>query len=132
MIVHTITPSSAILEQLFSINSNSSGAFTKYGDVTSLLQSADDKFVIGREGDAVSLQFSANIPPVPSGLVRDYFIVASCWFKGQGLSYVPFTVNPLPFQAMTSFPYPSNESYPYDADHQAYLKTYNTRTINSP
>jgi len=132
IIVHTITPSSANLEQAFGVNSNSSGAFTKYGDVTALLQSADDKFVIGREGDVVSIQFSANLPPVPKGWVRDYFIVASCWFKGEGLPYVPFTVNPLPFQAMTSFPYPSNESYPYDADHLAYLQEYNTRIINSP
>ena len=82
--------------------------------LTALLQSADDQFVIGREGDMVSLQFSADLPPVPKGWVRDYFIIASCWFKGEGLPYIPFTVNPLPFQAMTSFPYPSNETYPYD------------------
>jgi hypothetical protein len=132
VIVHTITPSSANLEQAFGVNSNSSGVFTKYGDVTALLKSTDDKFVIGREGDVVSLQFSAGLPPVPKGWVRDYFIVASCWFKGEGLPYVPFTVNPLPFQAMTSFPYPSNESYPYDAEHLAYLQAYNTRIINSP
>jgi hypothetical protein len=43
---------------------------------------------------------------------------------------VPFTVDPLPFQTMTSFPYPSNETYPYDAQHEAYLQTYNTRIIN--
>ena len=115
IVVHTLLLSSAVLEQAFAVNSNSSGAFTKYGDVTALLQSADNQFVIGREGDMVSLQFSANLPPVPKGWVRDYFIIASCWFKGEGLSYVPFTVNPLPFQAMTSFPYPSNESYPYNA-----------------
>ncbi len=133
IIVHTITPSSANLGQAFIVNNvDSTGAFTKYGDVTALLQSADNQFVIGRQGDVVSLQFSANLPPVPKGWVRDYFIVASCWFKGEGLSYVPFTVNPLPFQAMTSFPYPSNESYPYTADNLAYLKEYNTRIINSP
>ncbi len=132
IIVHTITPSSANLEQAFSTNSNSSGAFTKYGDVTALLQSADNQFVIGRQGDSVSLQFSAaDLPPVPKGWVRDYFIITSCWFKGEGLSYVPFTVNPLPFQGMTSFPYPSNESYPYDAVHLAYLLKYNTRSIEA-
>jgi hypothetical protein len=131
IIVHTITPSYADLQQAFSTNSNSSGAFTKYGDVTALLQSADDQFVIGRQGDSVSLQFPADLPPVPKGWVRDYFIIASCWFKGEGLSYVPFTVNPLPFQAMTSFPYPSNESYPYDAAHLAYLQKYDTRSIEA-
>jgi len=130
--VHTITVSSADFQQAFNADSNASGAFTKYGDVTTLLQSTDDKFVIGREGDTVSLQFQANFPPVPPGMVRDYFVVASCWFKGLGLPYVPFTVDPLPFQAMTSFPYPSNETYPYDNNHLAYLQTYSTRIINSP
>jgi len=132
MIIHSILPSSADLEQAFAATSNSTGAFTKYGDVTALVQSADDKFVIGRIGDVVTLQFPADLPPIPKGWVRDYFIVASCWFKGEGLPYVPFTVNPLPFQAMTSFPYPPTESYPYDANHLAYLQAYNTRIINSP
>jgi CARDB len=130
--VQTIIPSSAVLEQGYTTNSNSSGAFTRYGDVLPLLQSADDKFVIGREGDVVSLQFPVDTTPVPAGMVRDYFVIASCWFKGTGLPYMPFTVAPMPFQAMTSFPYPANESYPYDATHNAYIKTYNTRLINNP
>jgi hypothetical protein len=130
--VHTLTPSSADLEQIYVPGTNATGAFTRYGDVTALLQSADDKFVIGREGDGVSLQFPADLPPVAPGMVRDYYVIANCWFKGVGLPYVPFTVNPLPFQSMTSFPYPLNETYPYDADHQAYLQQYNTRIINSP
>jgi len=132
IITYTLTPSSAVLTQAYVPNSTSTGAFTRYGDVTALLQSADNEFVIGREGDVVSIQFPADLPPVPKGWVRDYFLVANCWFKGNGLPYVPFTVDPLPFQTMTSFPYPSNETYPYDAAHQAYLQTYNTRIINSP
>ena len=132
IIAYTLMPSSADLTQAFVPNSTSTGAFTRYGDVTALLQSADNEFVIGREGDVVSIQFPADLPPVPNGWVRDYFLVANCWFKGDGLPYVPFTVDPLPFQAMTSFPYPSNETYPYDAEHTAYLETYNTRITNSP
>jgi hypothetical protein len=132
MNVYTLTPSSADLTQVYVPNSTSSGAFTRYGEVTALVQSTDNEFVVGRQGDIVSIQFPANLPPVPKGWVRDYIIVANCWFKGDGLPYVPFTVDPLPFQAMTSFPYPSNETYPQDAQHQAYLKTYNTRMINSP
>jgi hypothetical protein len=132
IITYTLTPSSATLTQAYVPNSTSTGAFTRYGDVTALLQSADNEFVIGREGDVVSIQFPANLPPVPKGWVRDYILVTNCWFKGDGLPYVPFTVDPLPFQAMTSFPYPSNETYPYDAAHIAYLQTYDTRIINSP
>ncbi len=127
--VHSILPSSADFQQIYSTYSNSSGAFTKYGDVTPLLLSADDQMVIGREGDGVQLKFPANLPPVAPGMERDFFLVASVWFKGNGLSYVPFTVNPMPFQAMTSFPYPSNESYPYDATHLYYLYKYDTRVI---
>ena len=130
--VQTIMPTYADLQQGYTTDSNSSGAFTRYGDVLALMQAADNKFVIGREGDVVSLQFPADLSPVPKGMVRDYFVIASCWFKGKGLSYVPFTVDPLPFQAMTSFPYPTTESYPYDAAHKAYLQAYNTRIINSP
>ena len=127
--VQSILPTSAILQQAFSSDSNASGAFTKYGDVTALVLSPDDQMVIGRQGDGVQLKFPANLPPVAPGMERDYFLVASVWFKGNGLSYVPFTVNPMPFQAMTSYPYPSNETYPYDATHLKYLQEYNTRII---
>ena len=132
IVVQTILPSKAELQQGFATDSNSSGAFTRYGDVTALLQSADNQFVIGRQGDSVSLQFSADSAPIPKGWVRDYFVVASCWFKGNGLPYVPLTVDPLPFQAMTSFPYPSNETYPYNSQNNAYLQKYNNRIIGLP
>jgi hypothetical protein len=59
----------------------------------------------------------------------------ACWFKdppgnwGYGFN---FTVDPLPFRAMSGFPYPSTESYPFDDVHLQYLKEYNTRTITAP
>ena len=96
--IQTIMPSSADLYQGFTSTSNSSGAFTKYGDVLALTKSADDKFVIGREGDTVSIEFPVDLTPVPAGMVRDYFVIASCWFKGNGLSYVPFMVAPCLFK----------------------------------
>jgi hypothetical protein len=111
-------------------NSTSTGNFTRYGDVTELLQSADDKFVIMRQGDEISILFSADLPPVPEGMERDYFLFASVWFKVGGLPYVQFTVDPLPFHAMSCFPYDTEtESYPYDAEHLLYLSEYNTRII---
>ncbi len=57
MNVYTLTPSSADLTQAYVPNSTSSGAFTRYGDVTALVQSADDEFVIGRQGDVVQSSF---------------------------------------------------------------------------
>jgi len=37
------------------------------------------------------------------------------------------TVEPLPFHAMTRYPYPASEHYPDDVLHQAYRRAYNTR-----
>ena len=99
----------------------------------------DDKFVIGRQGDAVSLQFpTANLAPPPEGMERDFFFFVACWFKDEygNWGFGPgfgFTVDPLPFHNMSGFPYPlDEESYPYDPEHLSYLQQYNTRIINSP
>jgi hypothetical protein len=90
-------------------------------------------YVIGRQGDQVEMQFStANLTAPAPGMVRDYFFEVAAWFKdplGQWGFGFNFTTNPLPFMAMSGFPYPSNESYPYDAAHLAYLAEYNTREI---
>jgi hypothetical protein len=131
--IQTIKPSSAELSQLWETNSTSTGNFTRYGDVTELMLNTDDMYVIGRQGDQVNMHFAAtNLKPVEFGMVRDYFFVVSCWFKdppgawGYGFD---FTVDKLPFLNMSGYPYPSAESYPYDAEHLAYLAKYNTRVI---
>jgi hypothetical protein len=36
-------------------------------------------------------------------------------------------VGPLPFHGMKEYPYAPGESYPADAEHQRYLRVYNTR-----
>jgi hypothetical protein len=129
--IQEINPFSATLTQIFETHSTSTGNFTRYGDVTELMLEADDKFVIGRQGDQVALKFlTTEIGPAPEGMERDYFVVASCWFKLPGLPYLNFTVDPLPFHNMSCFPYnPDTESYPYDAAHLSYLLEYNTRAI---
>ena len=93
-------------------------------------------FVIGMQGDQVSLQFpTTSLTPLAEGLERDIFLFVACWFKdppgnwGYGFE---FTVDPLPFQGMSGFPYPPTESYPFDGEHLAYLFEYNTRVINVP
>lgn len=124
----------ATLSQLWDTNSTSSGNFTRYGDVTALVQNADNMYVIGRQGDQVSLEFPlTNInQTVPAGMERDYFFIVACWFKdppdnwGYGFSY---TVDPMPFMGMSGFPYTTAESYPYDQTHLAYIAQYNTRVI---
>ena len=132
----TIKPTMATLEQLWTTLSTSSGAFTRYGDVTSILKDADDMYVVGRQGDQVNMQFStANLTDPADGMERDYFFVVACWFKdppgewGYGFN---FTVDPMPFIDMSGFPYPNEESYPYDAAHLVYIQQYNTRVITTP
>jgi hypothetical protein len=122
----------ATLQRMYASPSPSTGDFTRYGDVTQLLLEADDMYVIGMQGDQVSLRFStANLSPVEDGMERDYFMFVACWFKdppGNWGYQFDFTVDPLPFQNMSGFPYPATESYPYDDAHLQYLSEYNTRT----
>jgi len=122
----------ASLDQWFSTNSNSVGNFTRYGDVTELALKADDEFIIGRQGDAVTLEFpTSNLKPPATGMVRDYFFFVNCWFKDEygnwGFGF-GFSSDPLPFQSMSGFPYNPPESYPYEL-HTDYLEKYNTREV---
>lgn len=126
----------ATFHQEFAGPSSASGDFTRYGDVTQLILEGDDMFVIGMQGDQVSLQFpTTGLPVLEDGLERDFFMFVACWFKdppgnwGYGFD---FAVDPLPFQAMSGFPYPDTESYPYDDEHLQFLQEYNTRVITAP
>jgi hypothetical protein len=126
----------ATLEQIVSSPSVVTGNFTRYGDITQLLSTEDDMFVIGMQGDQVALQFpTTSIAPLQDGMERDFFLFVACWFKdppGNWGYQFDFTVNPMPFRNMTGFPYPDTESYPYDAAHMQYLREYNTRVRTAP
>lgn len=104
--------------------SNPSGNFTKFGNVTPLLTQTDDKFVIMHHGDEISTEFAYSA--VPTGMARDFFLYSWDYYKSFD-KVNGTTVNPLPFKAMSNYPYPSNESYPSDADHLDYLSQWNTR-----
>jgi hypothetical protein len=58
--VREVKPSYSDLTQAIGAPSNSSGNFTKYGNVLPLVLSADDKMVIGRIGDQVKFRFPDN------------------------------------------------------------------------
>lgn len=107
------------------------GYFTRYGNVKPLLRRSDDMFVIMNYGDSIHLEFPEV--SMPEGMERDYYFFVDGYFK---LPYVKYflnntvsTVDPLPFHAMTTYPYPEDESYPDDPIHQAYLRVWNTRYI---
>jgi len=104
--------------------SHPSGNFTRFGNVLPLLIDRDDKFAILHHGDEISLNF--QYLPAVEGMERDFFLYSWGYYKGRDYA-AGNTVEPLPFYGMSSYPYPSNESYPSDSDHLAYLKEYNTR-----
>ncbi len=105
------------------------GAYTRYGDVTPLLKSIDDEFVIFGTGEDMDLEFSAaSLPSLPKGWSRDYFFYANGFVKDMDFYEAkPFSVGSLPFHGMSSYPYPATEHYPTDAAHTAYQLEYNTR-----
>ena len=93
------------------------------------LGAIDDKFVIFGGGDELTLRFT---PPAttPPDITRRYLFLSDGFYKDLKEN-VSHTVAPLPFAAMSNFPYPDTESYPTDADHQAYLSDWNTRYESS-
>ena len=127
---HRLDPVFADLHQILKTQSASTGNFTRYGDVVPLLIGVDDKFVIMRQGDEVSLKIPQTAPP-PENMERDCFLYVCLWYKKVGNPAYKFAVDPLPFYNMNAFPYPPAESYPYDEEHLRYLREYNTRIIRA-
>jgi tetratricopeptide (TPR) repeat protein len=107
------------------------GTYTRYGDVKPLLTSFDDKLVVFGAGDDIAMEFDpAQLAPLPAGWTRDYFFLVEGYEKDMDFYAAEgFTVEPLPFQRMGSYPYPG-KSYPLDRDHLDYLLEYNTRHVS--
>jgi hypothetical protein len=105
------------------------GNYTRYGAVDELLRDPDDRMVIMGSGDEVRLRFDARgLPPLPSGWKRDFLLLVDGWAKDADANTAfSQSVTPLPFHAMTSYPYPKGERYPDDPVHRDYLRQYNTR-----
>ncbi len=102
------------------------GMATKYGDVKTLLSTADNKFVIMVQGDQLSLKYS--IPSITANTERDFIYHTWDYHKAYN-NATGDTITPLPFNEMTRYPYSSEESYPNSAEYQIYQNTYNTRKI---
>ena len=105
------------------------GFYTRYGDVRELVREADDRLVIMGAGDELRLLFpAAALPPLAAGQRRDFLLLVDGWAKDADANTAfSQTVEPLPFHAMSRYPYPPAERYPDDALHRAYRKMYNTR-----
>ncbi|HEX5446571.1 MAG TPA: CRTAC1 family protein, partial [Pirellulales bacterium] len=105
------------------------GNFTRYGPVDELLSETDDMHVVVGAGDELSLSFAAPAKEPPEGWTRDFLLYNVGWDKDCDLNTVyGETVEPLPFAAMSGYPYGGDESYPDSDRHRQYLRTYQTRT----
>ena len=109
------------------------GNYTRYGDVQSLLQATDNKYVIMNGGDEITLQFpAANLAELPPGWRRDFLFYNTGWVKDGDLHTAHGqTVDPLPFHEMSSYPYGSGDIYPEEKEYRDYRKKYNTREIST-
>ncbi len=88
------------------------GRYTRFGDVTPLLDDADGAMVVMAPGDEMSLAFDAgNLPPLPKGWSRTFFLHVTGWAKDQDPNTLSSrTVSPLPGrEAQTMMPYQTRE-----------------------
>ncbi|MCP4453418.1 MAG: hypothetical protein GY809_18320, partial [Planctomycetes bacterium] len=108
-----------------------SGLYTRYGEVTELLDAADDQYVVMGPGEELTLKFPAKaFGPVPNGYCRSLIFKSDSYCKDMDLySAFPETVEPLPFHGMSGYPYPQPEAYPDDSEHIQYREQFNTRRI---
>jgi tetratricopeptide (TPR) repeat protein len=106
------------------------GAYTRYGDVLPLITQSDDRVAVFGSGDEIALDFDpANLPALPKGWTRDYFFLANGYEKDMDFyAFKGDTVDPLPFGAMGTYPYPEGK-YPLDGQHLDDLLNYNTRHV---
>jgi Tfp pilus assembly protein PilF len=107
------------------------GAFTRLGDVLPLLRAGDDMYAVMAPGDEVTIEFDAtSASSLPRGWKRDFLLYTDGWIKDSDLNTAfGTTVDPLPFHAARAYPYAPGDAYPTDAEHQRYLREYNTRIV---
>ena len=107
------------------------GHYTRYGEVTSLLEKIDDMYVILNAGDEMTVEFDATgLPPLKEGWERDFILYSDGWDKDGDINTLSSqTVGPLPFHDMSAYPYPDAEKYPQTPEHLRYQLEYNTRRV---
>ena len=107
------------------------GHYTRYGEVTPLLEKIDDMYVILNAGDEMTVEFDATgLPPLAAGWERDFILFSDGWDKDGDINTLSSqTAAPLPFHNMSAYPYPDTEKYPETPEHLRYQLEYNTRRV---
>jgi hypothetical protein len=107
------------------------GCYTRYGDVRELLESPDDRSVILASGDELALVFDArHLPPPPAGWRRTLFLESHGWDKDADRNtFAGHRLEPLPFRAMSGYPWGEGESFPDTPELRAYRQEWLTRAV---
>lgn len=87
------------------------GLYTRFGDVRRLIERIDDDLLLMGSGDELRLSFAAaGLPALPAGWTRDFLLMVDGWAKdGDANTAFSQSVEPLPFHAMSGYPYPDSE-----------------------
>ena len=103
------------------------GRYTREGDVAELIAKADDRFVVSRPGDELVVSFDASaLPPLGPSERRTFLLHSVGYSKEMNFhSASPDELAPLPFRAMTRYPYSRSERYPHPED----LDEFHTRLV---
>jgi hypothetical protein len=107
------------------------GAYTRLGNVKSLVEHTDDRFVVFGSGDVIELEFDPRkLPALSQGWTRDYFFFADGYEKDMDFYAADgLTVEPVPYSSMPRYPYPDSEGFPRDESGINYMLDYNTRFL---
>ncbi|MHC4548723.1 MAG: FG-GAP-like repeat-containing protein [Planctomycetota bacterium] len=107
------------------------GDYTRFGEVAPLLEQADDCYVIFGKGEELTLRYPvAALPPPGEGRRRTLMLYTVGYCKDMDpYTAFPDTVEPLPFRAMSNYPYGARERYPDDEEHRRYRAEWNTRRV---
>ena len=107
------------------------GRYTRFGDVRELLEAVDDRQVVIGPGDEIRVLFDArDLPPPAPGHARTVFLESFGWDKDADRNTWKADSNlPLPFQAMSGYPFVPGESYPRTPELEAYRERWLTRVV---
>ena len=107
------------------------GRYSRYGDVRELLEAPDDLSVILAPGDEIALEFdAAGLEPPPPGYRRSLFLESHGWDKDADRNtWEARQLEPLPFRAMSGYPFAPDESYPDTPAHREYRQEWLTREL---
>jgi hypothetical protein len=104
------------------------GRFTRYGDTFELLTEHDDRMVVMSPGDELTLFFAVPEEPVPEGWVREFVLTNVGYDKDANLNTIyGQSSEPLPFRAMSRYPFAADATPPDSPAYQRYLDEWQTR-----